>query len=90
MTKVIVTMKLMPESPEVDLAKIEQAIHSAIAKFDGKFQSSEKQPIGFGLVSLIIKFSMDEKFGTDDAEAEICKIEGVESAQTTMTSRALG
>lgn len=90
MAKVIVTMKLMPESPEVDLAKIESDTHKVIEKFSGKFQSAERQPIGFGLVSLIIKFSMDENFGTDDAEAEMCKIEGVESAQTTMTSRALG
>lgn len=83
-------MKLMPESPEVDLAKVESNSHKVIEQFEGKFQSAERQPIGFGLVSLVIKFVVDEKHGTDAIEAEMCKIEGVESAQTTMTSRAMG
>lgn len=90
MAKVIVTMKLMPESPDVSLAHIEAEAKKVIVSFEGKFQSAEKQPIGFGLVSLIIIFSLDETKGTDDVEAAMCKVDGIESAQTTMTSRALG
>ncbi|MBN2421367.1 elongation factor 1-beta [Candidatus Woesearchaeota archaeon] len=90
MAKAIITMKLMPESPEVDLIKVEENSKKVLEQFEGKMQSAERQPIGFGLVALILKFVVDEKHGTDAIESEMCKIEGVESAQTTMTSRAMG
>ncbi len=90
MAKVIVTMKLMPESPDVNLGSIENESKNVISQFGGKFQSAEKEPIGFGLVAIILKFSVDESKGTDEIESAMCKINGVESAQTTMTSRAMG
>lgn len=88
--KMIVTMKVMPESPEVNLENIEKQAQDMILSFGGKFLSAEKQPIGFGLVSLIIKFSADETNGSDFFEEELKKIPGVESTQVTMMSRALG
>lgn len=91
MAKVVVTMKIMPQSPEIDLSSIEDKISFVIRSFEGSSISFEKQPIGFGLVALILKFSIDEaKGGTDEIENKLKEISGVQSVEVTMVSRALG
>ncbi len=91
MAKVIVTMKIMPEGPETDLSSIEEDISFVIRSFEGSSINFEKQPIGFGLVALIVKFAIDEsKGGTEEIENKLKEISGVQSVEVTMVSRALG
>lgn len=91
MAVVIVTLKVMPEDPEVSLEKVKEASEKAITDFGGIVKGTEEEPVGFGLKALIIKFSVDESKGSPDPVAEeIEKIEGIRSAQVTMVSRALG
>ena len=92
MAQAIITIKIMPESPDVDLDVIcEQALKKIIA-FAGEGQTKqEKEPIAFGLVALKITFVMDEDKGTaDDLEADIETLEGVQSVETIDVRRAIG
>ena len=92
MATVIVTLKIMPESPEVDLSKIESEIKKKIETFAGETETkSEKKPIAFGLNSLEIIFVMDEAKGsTEPLEDEIKEIKGVQSVETMDVRRAVG
>lgn len=89
----ICTLKIMPESPDVDLKHVEHAAIKKIDHFTG--ESGEKrfaiEPIAFGLKALKITFVMDEKIGsTDKLEEEIGTIEGVNSVQVVDFRRAIG
>ena len=92
MTNVIVTLKIMPETPEVDLAKIEEEVKKQILEFagEGEIKVSE-EPVAFGLKSVNIIFIMDESLGSPDALEETIKgIEGVQSVEVTDVRRAIG
>ena len=55
MAKVVVTIKIMPESPDVSLNDLEKEALKVIKGFAGDTETKvEKEPIGFGLVSLKI------------------------------------
>jgi elongation factor 1-beta len=93
MAMAIVTLKIMPESPDVDLKHVEHAATKKIDDFTG--ESGEKrfeiEPIAFGLKALKITFVMDEKIGsTDSLEQEIGSLEGVNSVEVTDVRRAIG
>lgn len=91
MAWVIIDLKIMPESPDEDLGKIEASAKKLIEETGAKVNSVSRQPIAFGLVALMIKFSADEKKGsTDELEARITDIEGVNSVEVVGVSRALG
>ena len=92
MTNAVITVKIMPESPEVDLAKLEEEAKKIITGFAGEGETkSSIQPVAFGLKSLNIIFVMDESKGSPDPVAEkITQIEGVNSAEITDVRRAIG
>jgi len=92
MASVVATIKIMPDSPEVDLDKIETDAKSKILSFTGKDEmKSETEPIAFGLKSLKIIFVMDEEKGSPDSlEEDIGTIEGVKSVETVDVRRAIG
>ena len=93
MAVVIVTLKVMPEDPEIDLAVIREKAEKIITDFGGKVSTDniEEEPVGFGLKALIIPFSVNEDKGSPDPVAEsIEKIEGIRSVQVIRVSRALG
>lgn len=91
----VVTIKIMPESPDTDLEKIKEKAQEAIRKFTGRKhpedQRAEIEPIAFGLKALKIIFTMDEKKGgPDQLEEKIVGIEGVQSFEVTDVRRAIG
>jgi elongation factor 1-beta len=92
MAQVIVTLKIMPESPEVDLAKTEQEAKAKIIDFSQtKEIKTGQEPIAFGLKALKITFVMDESKGSTDAlEEQIKKISGVNSVEVVDVRRAIG
>ena len=91
MADVVISLKIMPESPETDLNAVEAKAKTEIEKFGGEVGKVMQEPVAFGLKSLIIIFVSDEaKGGTDDLEKEISMIEGVNSAEVTDVRRALG
>lgn len=89
---VIVTMRIMPASPETDLEQVKAKVNAEIEKFAGKPAGKvEANPVAFGLKSLDFTFTMEEAKGsTEPLEEEIKKIEGVVNAEVTRVDRALG
>ncbi|MFH0869927.1 MAG: elongation factor 1-beta [archaeon] len=92
MANVIITLKIMPESPDVDLDRLEAEAKRKIADFAGEGETrTEVEPIAFGLKAVKIIFVTDDKKGgTDALEAEISKIEGVNSVEVIDVRRAVG
>ncbi len=91
MAQVIITIRIMPESPDTDLAKIEEEATQLISKFGGSVGKSEKIPVAFGLKAVDLTFVSDEDKGSpDDLEIEIANLENVASATVTNVTRALG
>ena len=93
MAKAIVTLKFMPESPDVDMAAMQTAAEAKINAFVG--EDGEKRfaikPIAFGLKSLEIIFVMDEKTGsTEPLEKDLETIDGVQSVEVIDVRRAIG
>ena len=92
MADVIITLKIMPTSPNVDLKKIEElALKKIIAFAELDNYKVEEEPLAFGLKALKILFVMNEaKGGVDDLEKDLNTIDGVNSVETTDVRRALG
>jgi len=77
MGNVALILKVMPESPDVDLEALKKAIRAAVAVDD-----IQEEPIGFGLVSLKIAVVVPDRAGApDEVETVLQKIEGVGSAE---------
>lgn len=93
MAKVIVTVKLMPESPEVDLQKMRAESEKMIDSFTGEEAEKrvEERPLAFGLKSLHITFVMEESQGsTESLENELARVGGVQSVDIVDVRRAIG
>jgi elongation factor 1-beta len=91
MADVVITMKIMPESPDVDLNGIKEKADHLIKEFGGELGKSEEQPVAFGLKSLILYFVMNEELGsTEELEEKVSGVEGVQSVEVTDVRRAVG
>jgi translation elongation factor aEF-1 beta len=92
MANAIVTVKIMPEDPSVDLKKIESHALKDIEHYAGKGDTKVViEPIAFGLNAIIITFIVDEKLGgPEPIEKELEKIPGVNSVETIDVRRAIG
>jgi len=92
MANAVITIRIMPESPEVDLTKVEEEAKRAITEFAGEGETKTTvEPVAFGLKSISIIFVMDESKGSPDPVAEkIQALEGVNSAEITDVRRAIG
>ena len=92
MANAIATIRIMPESPDVDLKHIEKEALKVILNFAGKGDTkTEVIPVAFGLKSVNITFIMDEKLGSPDSiEGQLQSIDGVNSVETIDVRRAIG
>jgi elongation factor 1-beta len=93
MAKAVVTIKIMPESPDVDFDVVKTQATEKIDAFVGEEGEKrfELEPIAFGLKALKIIFVMDEKIGsTDPLEQDLSSIEGVNSVDVIDVRRAIG
>lgn len=92
MARVVVTLRIMPQSTEVNLNELETKAKQEIIDFcnSEEFKISIK-PIAFGLKALEILFVMNEGIGsTEKLEQKISQIDGVESVEVTDVRRAVG
>jgi len=92
MAQVVVTLKIMPVSPESDLSLIQSKAEEEIKIFSGETEiKAEQEPIAFGLKALKLLFVMDESKGsTEELENKIKLIDGVNSVETVDVRRAIG
>jgi elongation factor 1-beta len=78
MGSVAVIMRVMPESPEVDLEQLKKALKETLPGI----QDVKEEPIGFGLKSIkFIAIVNDAGGETDKLEKSISAIPGVERAE---------
>ncbi len=92
MANAVVTIRVMPESPEVNMDVLKDKVLEKIKDFAGEGDTRVSiEPVAFGLKSLNIIFVMDESLGSPDAlEDKITAIEGVNSFEVTDVRRAVG
>ena len=95
MADVIVTIQIMPESPDTDLNSIKRTAENKIREFaklnEEQAIKVEEEPLAFGLQVLKFYFYMNESIGgTEPLEEKLKKIAGVASAETTDVRRAIG
>jgi elongation factor 1-beta len=78
MGTVAVIVKVMPESPEVNLDQLKAALKK---KLPG-IQDIREEPIGFGLKALKLAAIVNDQGGeTDKIEHALLSVEGVERAE---------
>jgi elongation factor 1-beta len=92
MAKAVVTITIMPDSPEVDLEKVKEEVAKVVREFAGEGDTkTEIEPVAFGLKALKYLFVMDEDLGSPDVVAEkLVGLEGIQSAEVTDVRRAVG
>jgi elongation factor 1-beta len=92
MADVIVTLNIMPETPDADLRKIEVESLKKIKIFSKMDNHKvEVVPVAFGLKAVKIMFVMAENIGsTDDLERDISTIDNVNSVEVTDVRRTIG
>lgn len=91
MASVIITLKIMQESPDVHLAELQKHAEEAVKKHNARVMKVEIQPVAFGLKAILLTFARDEALGdTEPIEQDVAKLKGVASVQVTHASRALG
>tara|TARA_Y100000310_G_scaffold314502_1_gene363928 strand:+ start:1406 stop:1693 length:288 start_codon:yes stop_codon:yes gene_type:complete len=91
----VVTVKIMPESPEINLDELTPKVQALIKEFTERDspedQKVEIEPVAFGLKAIKIIFTMDEAKGSPDViEGKITAIEGVQSFEVVDVRRAIG
>lgn len=91
MAVVAVKIKVLPESPEVNLQKMKEEIEVSLIKAGAvKINSIVEEPIAFGLKALIVFFAWPEQHDTSIAEDAIKKIPHVSSEEIIDYRRAFG
>ena len=89
MGEVVNTLKVMPESPEVDLEALKAAITDAMPA-DAELHEITEEPIAFGLVAIILKFiTEDGEGGSEPVEEMVQAIDGVASIEITGVGRLM-
>jgi translation elongation factor aEF-1 beta len=80
-----ITVKVMPESPEVDLGALKTKGEEVIRETYGEVKEIRvtEVPIAFGLKALEFIFIVDEAKGSDVAQERLAALEHVASATCT-------
>ena len=85
MADVAVVIKVMPEGSEVDLDAVEKEVRARV-----DVHSIEKEPVAFGLNSLVVTAVIpDAAGGTDEIEGKLSEIDGVGNVYVTGMTRLL-
>jgi len=90
MGTVVVKIRIMPSSPDVNLEEIKAKAKTLIEKRKGKGCQFEEKPIAFGLKAIEVFFGWPEEEEIDTLETEISKIKNINSVQIIDMRRAIG
>ena len=89
MGEVLTTMKIMPDSPDVDLDAIKATIESSMPE-GAKIHSMDEEPSAFGVVAIIVQCITDDgEGGSEPVEEMVQAIEGVASIEITGVGRLM-
>ena len=89
MGEVLTTMKIMPDSPDIDLEAIKSTIESSMPE-GARIKEISEEPIAFGLVAVILQFiTEDGEGGSEPVEEMVQGIDGVASIEITGVGRLM-
>ena len=89
MGEVLTTMKIMPDSPEIDLEAIKATIKDSMPE-GAEIHDIAEEPIAFGLVAIILNFiTEDGEGGSEPVEEMVQAIDGVASFEITGVGRLM-
>ena len=87
MGKVAASIKVMPESPEIDLDDLKDRLEASLPE-GAKIQGVKEQDVAFGLVALYPTVIVpDDAGGTEAVEEAFRSVEGVESVAVEEVGR---
>ena len=85
MGQVIVTFKVMPADGDVDISKVESEIKQKISP-----QRISREPVAFGIVSLMVTKLVDEVEGAmENTEQAIRSVNGVGEVEVIEINRSM-
>jgi elongation factor 1-beta len=85
MAEVLVSLRIMPKSVEVDLDKLEKKVIEAILP-----DRIQRNPIAFGIVALnVVKIIPDDAKELENLESKLKSIEEVGEVEVTEITRSL-
>ena len=87
MGEVALTVKIMPESMDIDLEKLQSKIEGTIPE-NIKIMGTEVVPVAFGLKALLINMVMQDE-SPDELIEKISELEGVGRAEIEKVGRLL-
>jgi elongation factor 1-beta len=87
MGKVAAKIKVMPQSPDVDLDALQERLEQSLPE-GAKINGFERDDVAFGLVALFPTVVVpDDSGGTDAVEESFADVEGVESVEVDSVGR---
>jgi elongation factor 1-beta len=79
MGKVAARIKVMPESPEIDLDELQERLENSLPE-GAKVNRVDREDVAFGLIALFPTVIVpDDAGGTEAVEEAFAEVEGVES-----------
>jgi elongation factor 1-beta len=87
MSKVAAKLKVMPNSPDVDLDALQERLEQSLPE-GAKIQGFDRDDVAFGLVALLTTVIVpDDAGGTEAVEENFGDVEGVESVSVEDVGR---
>ncbi|QLG26692.1 elongation factor 1-beta [Halorarum halophilum] len=87
MGKVAAKMKVMPNSPEIDLDDLQDKLEASLPE-GAEIRNVEREDVAFGLVALLPMVVVpDDAGGTEAVEESFSGVEGIESVQVEEVGR---
>ncbi|MDR5674523.1 Translation elongation factor EF-1beta [Halalkaliarchaeum sp. AArc-CO] len=87
MGKVAAKLKVMPQSPEIDLDALQERLEAALPE-GAKIQGFERDDVAFGLVALLPTVIVpDDAGGTEAVEEAFSGVDDVESVSVENVGR---
>ncbi len=87
MGKVAAVLKVMPQSPDVDLDALQERLEKSLPE-GAKINNVDRDDVAFGLIALLPTVVVpDDAGGTDAVEEAFSGVEGVESVAVEEVGR---
>ncbi|WP_456471964.1 elongation factor 1-beta [Methanocaldococcus sp.] len=89
MANVLVKLKIMPKSPEVNKEELKEKVKKVLEEQNVAVRGLFDEPLAFGLYTVYAVIEMEEREGgTEPIEEALAKIDDVESVETVEVSLA--
>jgi elongation factor 1-beta len=87
MGKVAAKMKVMPQSPDIDLDDLQERLENALPE-GATISRVDREDVAFGLIALFPTVIIpDDSGGTDTVEDAFADVDGVESVDVDQVGR---